>query len=143
MSSELKLLFQSWIENNKGLIKDSSISENEFEVILTIKPQKNGASQADLRASKNTNEVDIGAGAYYSVSDFSYKKKEELIEILDAIRDGKVEETIYSFCGIKLKIEGRIETKNTTIFTKNIRLLGLGFLLPKSIDKLTYGSWLN
>lgn len=141
MNNNLKSLFLNWIDKNKILIKDSSINEDEIEIVLSIKPQKIGTSQIDLRISKSTPEVDIGAGVYFSVSDFNFESVESLLEILDAIRDGKIEEKVFSFCGVKLKTEGQIVTNTKTIFSKNIKLLGLGFLLPKSINKLDYKPW--
>lgn len=139
--NEIKVLFQDWVKINELLIKDFFLDEDEFDLNFKVSPKREGASSITLNMPKSIQEVNIGAGIYYSVSDFNYDNKKQLLEILDAIKDGRIKETIYSFCGIKLKIEGQIETKTTTIYTKEIRLLGLGFLLPKKIKRIAYEAW--
>jgi len=131
-----------WLESNRAYLSKSSVKESEFEVIVSAIPKASSSSSVSLMISKVSSHVVVSAGTYLCISDYQYSSTNELIEILEAIKAGKIEEEISSFFGVTTSTAGKVLSTNGTLYSKEIRVFGLiSSFLPQKKVPLLYAPW--
>jgi hypothetical protein len=113
------------------------LDESSDSWILVMEPQRDGASDLELRVAKFASTCDVGAGRSAQWSDLACTP-ERVVEIVDAIRNGQFEETFWELGRLTLQSAARLTLKSETLHARRVNpLYLLGCLLVRQPNRRT------
>ena len=110
--------------------------------VLTLEPCRRDASALELRVAKGAWICDVAAGNEAQWSDMDCTPA-RIVEIVDAIRDGKLEETFWDLGKIRLQSRARLTLKSETLFTRRLHPLFFlrGMFVREPTSRMVYAPY--
>lgn len=115
VENNIKPAIENWINSNRSLIQDFSIQKDGTSFDFSIKPKKNIASEVFISIDEKSNSCDISIGSYTQICNYSFTQADELIKVLEAVKEGRVKESIFRVFGMRAKVHGTLQIGNRTL----------------------------